>query len=246
MTKIEILNTANNNDCILCGDKVTTLKEPVTTHCDFCGKTKPTTHECESSHFLCDDCYNIPVNEFIKSECLNYKGDDPIALAVRIMNSPVIKMHGSEHHFIVPAVLLTCINNSKNTPEDIKEKLDKASLRAENESTSTCTYHAGTCGAAIGTGIFLSMFLGRDHLQDDAWSLSNHVVADTMKKIAEHGGPRCCKRDTYFALETAIEYLNDSFALSLKKSEAKCTFSLRNRSCGLEQCIFYNMSNSLV
>jgi hypothetical protein len=246
MKNIEVLNNTANNDCILCGDKVSTLKEPIETHCDFCGKTKLTSHECESSHFLCDDCYNIPVTEYIKSTCLNYKGTDPIALAVEIMNSPVIKMHGSEHHFIVPAVLLTCINNTKENPENLKSKLDVAEERAAAETPDKCTHSLGTCGAAIGTGVFLSMFLNRDHIHDDAWSLSNHIIADSLKKIAEHGGPRCCKRDTYFSLLTAIDYLNDHFAYSFNKSEAKCTFSLRNKSCGLEECIFYNMSNSLV
>ncbi|MFA7626809.1 MAG: DUF5714 domain-containing protein [Candidatus Kapaibacterium sp.] len=246
MAKIEILNTANNNDCILCGDKVATLKEPVKTRCDFCGEVKLTNHECESSHFLCDECFNIPVTEYIKSTCLKYKGDDPIELAVEIMNAPVIKMHGPEHHFIVPAVLLTCINNARKQTDNLIDLLNIADERAVKESSDTCTFHSGVCGAAIGTGIFLSMFLGRNHEQDDAWSLTNHVIADTTKKIAEHGGPKCCKRDTYFALLTVIDYLNDGFALNLKKSDAKCTFSLRNRSCGLEECIFYNMSNSLV
>lgn len=246
MKKIELLNTLTNNDCILCGDAVKTLKEPINTHCDFCGKVKLTTHECESSHFLCDDCYNIPVTEYIKSTCLKYKGTDPIALAVEIMNAPVIKMHGSEHHFIVPAVLLTCINNLELQPGNLQEKLDKAEERAANETSDVCTHHLGICGAAMGTGVFLSMFLNREHVHDDAWSLSNHIIADALKRIAEHGGPRCCKRDTYFSLLSAIDYLNDHFALNLQKSEPLCTFSLRNRSCGLEQCIFYNMSNSLV
>jgi hypothetical protein len=246
MAKIEIFNSAENNDCILCGDKVTTLKVPVNTHCDFCGKTKLTSHECESSHFLCDDCFNIPVIELIKSKCLKYNGTDPIELAIEIMNSPSVKMHGSEHHFIVPAVLLTCINNQKENPENIKEKLDKAEKRAAEETTAVCSHNVGTCGAAIGTGVFLSMFLNREHVHDDAWSLSNHIIADSLKRIAEHGGPRCCKRDTYFSLQTSIDYLNEHFALQLKQSEPKCTFSLRNKSCGLEQCAFYNMSNSLV
>ncbi|GAB1370966.1 hypothetical protein MASR1M45_10280 [Candidatus Kapaibacterium sp.] len=193
MAKIEIMNTANN-ECILCGDKVQTLKEPLKTHCDFCGQTKLTSHECESSHFLCDDCFNIPVTELIKNTCLKYKGIDPIELAVEIMNSPAVKMHGSEHHFIVPAVLITCINNTKEVPEELLPKLEKAQERASKETTQVCSHHAGTCGAAIGTGVFLSMFLNREHEHDDAWSLSNHIIADSLKEN-EHGVNRSVAKE---------------------------------------------------
>lgn len=246
MAKIEIFNSADNISCILCGDRVVALKTAIETHCDFCGKIKHTTHQCESSHFLCDDCYNIPVNEMIKLKCLKYKGINPIELAIDIMNSPSVKMHGTEHHFIVPAVLLTCVNNMKEKPENIAEKLDIAEERAMAETPDVCRFHDGFCGAAIGTGVFLSMFLDREHIHDDAWSLNNQIISETLKRIKEHGGPRCCKRDTYFSLLTSIEYLNEHFAFELNQSEPKCTFSLRNKSCGLEQCIFYNMTNSLV
>lgn len=246
MNKIEVLNQQQNNDCILCGDSVHKLREPINTHCDFCGKVKMTTHECQSSHFLCDECFNMPVFDFIKSTCKNYTGIDPIALAVELMNSPVVRIHGTEHHFIVPAVLITCINNLKEHPEDITAKLEEAEKRAINETSDVCTYHSGICGAALGTGIFLSIMLDREAKHEDEWSLNNMLISDVLKKMAEHGGPRCCKRDTYFSLLSAVDYLNDRFAFNLPKSEAKCTFSLRNKTCGMEDCVFYNISNSLV
>lgn len=246
MFMIEIFNSGESLTCVLCGDDLLKLENKLINRCDFCGKTGKISHECKSMHMICEDCMRIPVTEYIEAACLNYKGIDPIELAVQIMNSPVIKMHGSEHHFIVPAVLLSCVHNLKKTEENLKDKLAKALDRALAETPNKCAYHGGSCGAAFGTGVFLSIYLGRELYDEDEWSVSTSIVADSLKKVAEHGGPRCCKRDTYFALMASAEFLRDKFAVVLPISEAKCTFSHRNHSCGKEECDFYNISYSLV
>lgn len=186
------------------------------------------------------------VIEFIKNKCLNYGGKDPIELSVDIMNNDLVRMHGPEHHFIVPAVLVTCLHNYKNDNENLAEKLEIADKRAKIETPRVCTFKQGSCGAAQGTGVFMSMYLGRDEMDEDSWSPSNEIIAESLKRVDESHGPRCCKRDTYMALETAVKYLRDKFAVNLPSSEAKCTFSLRNDGCGHEDCEYYNLSNSLV
>ncbi len=183
---------------------------------------------------------------FVKEKCIEYQGKDPIELAVDIMNDDIIRMHGPEHHFIVPAVLITCVRNHSNVKYDLKEKLDIAQKRAELETPRVCTFKEGSCGAAQGTGVFMSMYLGRDEMDEDAWSPSNKIITESLKKIDESRGPRCCKRDTYIALETAADFLKKKFSVNLPVSQGKCTFSLRNDGCGHEECEYYNLSNSLV
>lgn len=233
--------------CILCGDNLHSLNTPVETICDYCGKRAKCSYQCDSSHYICDTCIKIPANDFIKNVCLKYNDTDPLALAVQIMNTPVIRMHGPEHHFIVPAVLLTVVyNKQKREKAEIKAILDAAEKRALNEAPAHCSYNINQCGAAIGAGIFISMFMGQSLNTEDEWALSNQFVAFCLKRVAESGGPRCCKRDTYISLEAAVEFLKDKFAVELPFSEAKCTFSLRNTSCKHEECSYYNLSNSLV
>lgn len=184
--------------------------------------------------------------KFVKEKCLDYKGKDPIELAVEIMNDDIIRMHGPEHHFIVPAVLITCVHNHINTKFDLLEKLNIAEKRAELETSRVCTFKQGSCGAAQGTGVFMSMYLGRNEADEDAWSPANKIITESLKKIDESNGPRCCKRDTYIALETAAEFLKNRFSVNLPVSHGKCTFSLRNEGCGHEECEYYNLANSLV
>lgn len=246
MEELKQLKHLEKETCILCGEDLNKLGAIVDRRCDFCGSVKAIPAECNNSHCICGDCLSMSPTDFVYSMCLKYKGIDPIALAVDIMNSPVIKMHGAEHHFIVPAVLTTCLHNINHSEESLADKLDIIKRRAEVETPRACSYDLNTCGAAIGTGVFISTYLHRELIDEDQWSPSNSIVAKSLLKVAESGGPRCCKRDTYLSLEAAIEFIRDNFAITLPVSTAKCTFSLRNKTCKHEECQFYNLSNSLV
>ncbi len=246
MTELKTLGHLEKNTCILCGEETHRLSEMHDRRCDFCGQIKSIPVECENFHCICSDCLAMTPNQYVKSMCMKYKGINPIELAVEIMNSPLIRMHGAEHHFIVPAVLTTCVHNLNVLEGSLADKLEKIERRAERETPRVCSYELNTCGAAIGTGVFISTYLNHELQDEDEWSLSNQIVAESIKRVAESGGPRCCKRDTYLSIEAAVAFLNDKFAIDLPLSDAKCTFSLRNRTCRHEECQFYNLSNSLV
>ena len=246
MKTLETYQSINDVGCILCGEDLNKLDKQMSMHCDFCGQTQSISYFCKNEHSICDSCLKIAPEDFVKKICLKHKGIDPNALAVEIMNSPVITMHGSVHHFIVPAVLLTCVYNLEKKTELLSSQLDALLHRVFEETPDACQYHNGTCGAAQGASVFLSVYLNRNQNAEDEWSPSNTLTAECLRRIADHGGPRCCKRDTYFSIAATVDYMKESFALELPISEAKCTFSLRNKSCGREECAYYNLANSLV
>jgi len=230
----------------MCGDELELLPNPVNTMCDYCGRKTNISHECRSSHYICDLCYHLSAHDLISETCLKYAGIDPIELAIQIMNSPVIKMHGSEHHFIVPAVLLTCAYNLKGLRHRLEDNLGLIYERTKSETSTYCTFKAGTCGAAFGAGVFLSVFNDRTAYSEDEWSEANHIISESLKRVAASPGPRCCKRDTYLTILASIDFLKEKYSLELPISNPKCTFSLRNKNCGREECEFYNLSNTLV
>lgn len=245
MAMIEITG-GDLRQCILCAEDINKLENKIDTICDFCNERAYSTHQCNTGHYICDTCYNMSAYEYVKKLCTKYQGFDPIELAVQIMNSPAIKMHGPEHHYIVPAVLLTCAHNAQHLKEDLKSMLETAERRAQLETPNNCSYKNGECGAAMGAGVFLSIYLGHNLADEDEWSPVNEITAVCLKKIADSEGPRCCKRDTYLSLQAATEFLKEKFAIDMPVNQAKCTFSLRNRTCGHEDCSFYNISYSLV
>ena len=246
MNKIILNNIKEITTCVLCGEELKEIEPSIEANCDFCGKLGILSHSCESLHYICNECLAISAEDFIKKTCLSYEGTDPIALAVEIMNSPVINIYGPQHHFIVPAVILTCVHNTLGQHEMLAKKIEFTETIANLETPKSCSYNAGMCGAAIGTGIFLKIFLAIEPGSDDEWSLSDTLIAESMKVIAARGGTRCCKSDTYVSIEVAVNFLKEKFAIELPLSEAKCTFSVRNRTCKRENCNFYNLSFSLV
>jgi hypothetical protein len=194
---------------------------------------------CAEGHFICDACHAAPAEDFIASACASSEIADPLRLANTLMGNPSIAMHGPEHHFLVPAVLLTCYYNHRGEPEMKKKKLDLARARSSQVPGGFCGTHGG-CGAALGTGIFISLITGATPLSEEEWRLANTLTARTLQKIADRGGPRCCKRDSFIALIEAVDFLEEHFEVSLPADrEAVCRFSRLNRECRLAECDFY-------
>ena len=246
---IEFFDNTEKATCVLCGAELKELQNSIEVRCDVCGEIHLTHYQCDNSHYICDSCLSMPVNDFIKNKCLDYNETDPMALAVSIMNSPKIRLYGPEHHFIVPAVLLTCVYNLQHLQrekEELMTILEKTEARVSKESPRECAYHLGGCGAAIGTGIFASIFAGGSLSKDETWSLANSLVAQSLKRVAEAGGARCCKRDTYLSIETSVDFLKNKYNIDLPITQGRCTFSLRNSACKREECYFYDIRYSLV
>lgn len=235
-------------NCVLCGDTLEHLNKNLeNVHCDNCRLIKPASSRCKMGHVICDDCLNETVFQFVKTKCLTYKGNDAIELAVEIMNSPLVNMHGPEHHYILPSVLLTVIPKNKLSNKTLEDLLEIADKRISKEVCVDCSVAKDNCGAAIGAGIFIEIINGLyEKKVDKINNLSKELTERCLDKIKEHGGPKCCKRDTYFSIQASIEFIKEKYGIELPQSKAKCTFSLRNKSCGLERCIFYNLANSLV
>jgi hypothetical protein len=165
---------------------------------------------------------------------------DPCTLADMIMGNQAVSMHGPEHHYLVPAVLLACYSNAAGEePERKREMLALARTRAEKVPGGFCGTH-GSCGAALGAGIAVSIISGATPLSDREWRMSNRVTALALADIAEHGGPRCCKRDTFLALLAAVPFINKHFSVDLPRNlSVVCRFSSMNRECRVRECPFF-------
>jgi hypothetical protein len=155
------------------------------------------------------------------------------------MKNPQIKMHGPEHHFLVPAVLLTSYYNFTNENKLLSEKVQVAKKRSKNILGGFCGYY-GTCGAGIGTGIFMSIIQDSTPLSVEEWKLSNLLTASSLKCIADQGGPRCCKRDSFLTIEETVDFLEEHLDITIPSSKIKCTFSDMNKECKLAACKYYS------
>ena len=110
--------------------------------------------------------------------------------------------------------------------------------RAKNVLGGFCGFY-GACGAAVGTGIFMSIALGATPLSSEKWGKCNLMTAKSLEAISSFGGPRCCKRDSFLAIEEAIKFLDENSIVKLDTHEYKCKFSCKNSECLREKCKFY-------
>lgn len=232
-------NEGHKRGCLVCGKDLDYLPEPRPATCSYCGEPSTTDVLCREGHFVCDTCHRAPAEEIIQRYCGTTAEIDPIAIARTLMETPQVKMQGPEHHFMVPAVLLTAFYNVRGMRDEKVHKIEKARQRAELVKGGFCGTH-GDCGAAVGTGIFVSLVTGATPLSKEEWKLSNLVTAKSLETIALHGGPRCCKRNAFLAIQTAVDFSREHFGVVMPvKKPVLCTFSPSNKECRTKECPFF-------
>jgi hypothetical protein len=164
---------------------------------------------CREGHFVCDPCHAAPARELIERACLASRSTDPVALSTALMRHPALKLHGPEHHFLVPAALLTALCNARGDQAALPRLLSEARRRSDAVPGGSCGFQ-GACGAGVGVGIFASV-----------------------------GGPRCCKRTSWLALLTGIRFAREHLGVRLPGRGAACGWSEVNAECLDQACPFH-------
>ena len=171
--------------------------------------------------------------------CLADTSRNPIEVLERLMSQPDCPMHGPTHHVLVGAALLTAYNNClpDSNKLNLEEALAEMRERGEQVPGGACGY-LGTCGASISTGIFLSIVTRNTPFSTDTWRLCNLCTAHALEQVALNGGPRCCKRDSYLSVLTAIDFVKENLGVEMVKPEVHCTRSQINEQCIGKKCPF--------
>lgn len=151
--------TEPRNNCLICGGELAYADTLEPKMCNYCGQDFESQAVCTEGHFIRDVCHASPAIEIIRKSCQHSTSLNPVRLATGIMKHPAVKMHGPEHHFLVPAVLLSCYYNRTGQRDQLEEKLAQAEKRSGFIPGGFCGSH-GNCGAAVGTGIFISLVTG--------------------------------------------------------------------------------------
>lgn len=222
-------------ECLICGKKLKYLNESEEMECVICGKKVMSKACCVDGHFVCDECHNKGV-DLIKFACLSSSSKNPYEIITDIMKKDFIHMHGPEHHTLVGAALLTAYKNAGGDI-DLEKALKEMEIRGQQVPGGACGFW-GACGAGVSVGIFISIITEASPLTTETWGQSNLATSEALKKIGEVGGPRCCKRDSYLAIGTAIDFVADKFGISMEKSDVTCQFSNRNAQCIGKRCPF--------
>jgi len=181
---------------------------------------------------------------YITEECLKAYIEKemarPVELAIHLMEFPELKMHCPQHHYLVPAVLLTAAYKVQGRSFDmLRDDLTEAMMRSKNVLAGFCGLY-GTCGAAVGLGVFVSILTDTTPYSVETWALANRVVAESLMRIARVNGPRCCKRNSFLTLQYAEKFVREELEMDFGVTETiACRFYNRNAECKKKQCPYF-------
>ena len=225
-------------NCMICGEGLVYFEAARKLSCHTCGKEAMTNACCEQGHFICDACHGEAGFLLISRYAGEGSSRNPMEIATEMMKNPGIPMHGPEHHYLVAASLLAAYANAGGRA-DRSKALHRILERARNVPGGICGMW-GSCGAGISTGIFWSVITGATPLSQKEWSQANGLTAKSLARIAAHGGPRCCKRNSYLAIMQGAAAIEEQLGVSLElPREIACEFSRRNQECKKAACLFY-------
>ena len=224
-----------SEECLICKAPLEYLDIDEVMECELCHKKQSSKTRCVNGHFVCDECHTSGMDELI-SICFNTKSKNPIEIMEQMMSMPTCHMHGPEHHVMVGAALLTAYKNAGGDI-DLKTALYEIQQRGQQVPGGVCGFW-GACGAGISSGIYISIITKANPLAKEAWGLSNQMTSRALGKIGTHGGPRCCKRDSYLAIIEAIAFTKEHFGIEMEWNKVRCSHSSLNNQCLKSECIF--------
>ena len=232
----EMPGEVHDTGCVICGAGLI-YGESVLRVCSVCGRKKPSNAKCENGHFVCDSCHMYGAYAAVVSFLKNSGEPDPVKLFNSAMGLKNVHMHGPEHHFIVPMVLLTAYRNCGGKL-NYDGAMGEAYKRGSQLPGGICGFW-GVCGAAAGAGIYASIVMGSTPLNRKVWHLPQLLTADILKRISAYGGPRCCKRTGMTAIIAAAEFTKENLGTEMNTSAAKCGYFEKNHECLRDSCPYY-------
>ena len=220
--------------CIICGEPLSYADEISAMRCDICGETFQSNVSCLSGHYVCDNCHRGDTLDHMEALLVKSTETNPILLADKVFHLPTMKMHGPEHHSMVPAVLETASQNLAGIRD--LGKIRETIRGGQDIKGGSCGFH-GTCGACVGTGIAESVHLGAKPSSKEERGSAMRATGSALLAISEFGGPLCCKRDSIASIESYMKD-NDRFK-DAEPAKYICSFSKYNKGCLTEDCPYF-------
>ena len=226
----------NAEECLICGAPLEYLGQPAEMECSLCHRHFLNTVRCRNDHYVCDECHTQGIDGIMRI-CQEETSSNPFIIMERLMSLGTCHMHGPEHHIMVGAALVTAFR-SAGGDVDLQWGLSEMIRRGKQVPGGACG-NWGACGAGISTGQFVSIVTRSNPLASESWGLSNLMTSEALSAIARHGGPRCCKRDSYEALRAAVRFADEHIGVRMDIPEhIVCTRSSKNNQCLGRRCPF--------
>ena len=222
-------------ECLICKAPLEYLETDRIMECSICHKQEASKTRCINGHYVCNECHTAGMDS-ITGLCLAEKAKNPVEILEKMMSMPFCHMHGPEHHVMVGAALLTAYKNAGGKI-DLPTALAEMMNRGKSVPGGACGFW-GACGAGISSGMFVSILSKSTPLAKEPFALSHKMTARSLSAIGEIGGPRCCKRDSFLSILSAIDFVKEHFGVEMEKPTLICHYSSQNNQCIGIRCPF--------
>ena len=223
------------DECLICKAPLFYLETDEEMECAICHKKENSKTRCTNGHYVCNDCHMAGLDSII-ALCLASSSKNPVEIIQRMMALPFCHMHGPEHHVMVGSALLTAYRNAGGTI-DLEKALVEMMNRGKSVPGGACGFW-GACGAGISSGMFVSIISSSTPLSVEPFALSHQMTAKSLSAIGEIGGPRCCKRDSFLSILSAIDFVAEHYGIQMEKPEVVCQHASQNNQCIGKRCPF--------
>ncbi len=223
---------------MICKAQLEYLEVDELMECAICHKKENSKTRCVKGHYVCNDCHTAGLDTIV-GLCLKETSKDPVHIIKQMMALPFCHIHGPEHHVMVGAALLTAYKNAGGQI-DLQQALSEMMNRGKCVPGGACGFW-GACGAGISSGMFISIISKSTPLTKEPFALSHKMTAKSLNEIGNIGGPRCCKRDSYLSILSAIDFVKEHFAVEMEKPIVVCEHSQQNNQCIGNRCPFFKM-----
>ncbi len=222
--------------CPICKSEL--VEKAVEATCSFCGTAEENDYICPNGHFQCEDCRLSEQSEIIERVCINSKPGNPVEMANLVMKHPSFNQYGIEHHELVAPVILSALRNLEKM--DISDGKIKADIKRGNKIPYGGCGTMGTCGACVSAGISMALLTGSNYLKNKERNLTLKATANSLLRLPELGGPRCCKYSTYASILSVWEIVQNDLQIDLPLLKIKCDFKDKLKECHLDKCPYYD------
>lgn len=236
--------TIGKANCLVCGDPLVYWGEAREATCHICGKKELGHCACESGHYICNTCHRVEGVDYILGLCSRSESTDPIEIVNEAMQDKSIYPNGPEHHTLIGAALITAYANAggknpKGEPLNKAAALSELRKRSLQVPGGACGFW-GACGAAVSAGQAMSVLNGSTPLSQEPWAQCQRLTSMILGRLADLGGPRCCKRTGYTAIIAAVPYIDATLGANMQLPvEVTCSFFANNAECRRKECPYF-------
>jgi MoaA/NifB/PqqE/SkfB family radical SAM enzyme/SAM-dependent methyltransferase len=227
----------NRAGCMICGKELEYLKKRELKNCFYCSKEFSANAVCKNGHFVCDACHGMDSLAFVRELLIYTKETDLIDLLNKIRSHPSFSLHGPEHHYAIPGVIVTVYRNLGGdvTDQDILTAIERGSAIPGG----SCAFWGG-CGAPLGAGIGFGVILGSNPLTPVPRQIVQKTVSEITGETGKITAARCCQRESWITLLKVSEISERYLDIKLPANGNRvCTQMAQNRECIKAGCPFY-------